>query len=43
MVYDSTIATEESILDFINRMNLQNSKYAFMSTLMGFNDHPNLK
>lgn len=43
MVYDSTINTEESILDFINRMNLQNSKYAFMSTLMGFNDHPNLK
>ena len=42
MVYDSTTATEESILDFINRMNLENSKYAFMSTLMGFNDHPNL-
>ena len=43
MVYNSTSNTEESILDFINRMNLQNSKYAFMSTLMGFNDHPNLK
>ncbi|HYJ01303.1 MAG TPA: alpha/beta hydrolase [Nitrososphaeraceae archaeon] len=42
MVYDSTIANDVSILDFINRMNLQNSKYAFMSTLMGFNDHPNL-
>ena len=43
MVYNSTNATEESILDFINTMNLQNSKYAFMSTLMGFNDHPTLK
>lgn len=42
MVYDSTNATEESILDFINRMNLQNSKYAFMSTLMSFNDLPKL-
>src|SRR5215204_3140193 len=42
MIYDSNMVSEESIQDFINRMNLPNSKYAFMSTLMSFNDHPKL-
>ena len=42
MIYDSNMISEESIHDFIDRMNLPNSKYAFMSTLMSFNDHPKL-
>jgi pimeloyl-ACP methyl ester carboxylesterase len=42
MMYDSKMVSEESIEDFINRMNLPNSKYAFMSTLMAFNDQPQL-
>lgn len=42
MIYDSSMVSEDSIEDFINRMNLPNSKYAFMSTLMSFNDHPKL-
>lgn len=42
MIYNSNIVSEESIQDFINRMNLPNSKYAFMSTLMSFNDLPKL-
>ncbi|HEX2407717.1 MAG TPA: alpha/beta hydrolase [Nitrososphaeraceae archaeon] len=42
MMYDSNMVSEESIEDFINRMNLPNSKYVFMSTLMAFNDQPEL-
>jgi 2-hydroxy-6-oxonona-2,4-dienedioate hydrolase len=42
MMYDSNKVSEESIQDFINRMNLPNSKYAFMSTLMAFNEQPQL-
>jgi pimeloyl-ACP methyl ester carboxylesterase len=42
MMFDSKMVSEESIEDFINRMNLPNSKYAFMSTLMAFNDQPEL-
>jgi pimeloyl-ACP methyl ester carboxylesterase len=42
MIYNSSMVSKESIQDFINRMNLPNSKYAFMSTLMSFNDHPTL-
>ena len=42
MIYDSSMVSEESIHDFIKRMNLPNSKYAFMSTLMAFNNHPKL-
>jgi pimeloyl-ACP methyl ester carboxylesterase len=42
MMYDSNMVSEESIEDFINRMNLPNSKYVFMSTLMAFNNQPEL-
>jgi len=42
MIYNSDMVSEESINDFIKRMNLPNSKYAFMSTLMAFNNHPKL-
>ena len=43
MMYDSNKVSEESIQDFINRMNLPNAKYAFMSTLMAFNEQPQLR
>jgi 2-hydroxy-6-oxonona-2,4-dienedioate hydrolase len=42
MMYNSNMVSEESIEDFINRMNLPNSKYVFMSTLMAFNNQPEL-
>lgn len=43
MVYDPRTVTEDSIRDFINRMSLNNSKYAFMSTLISLKNNPNLK
>jgi pimeloyl-ACP methyl ester carboxylesterase len=43
MVYDPRMVTENSIRDFINRMSLTNSKYAFMSTLISLKNNPNLK
>jgi 2-hydroxy-6-oxonona-2,4-dienedioate hydrolase len=35
MAYNSDAVTEETIMDFVNRMRLPNAKYAFMSTLLG--------
>lgn len=43
MVYDPRSVTEASIRDFINRMSLNNSKYAFMSTLISLKNNPDLK
>jgi len=43
MVYDPRTVTEASIKDFINRMSLNNSKYAFMSTLISLKNNPDLK
>lgn len=43
MVYDPRTVTEASIRDFINRMSLNNSKYAFMSTLISLKNNPDLK
>lgn len=42
MVYDPRMITEDSIQDFIKRMNLSNSKFAFMSTLISLKNHPQL-
>lgn len=42
MTYNSEIVPESTIRDFINRMRLPNAKYAFMSTLLGIRDSPNL-
>lgn len=35
MAQDPLTVTEETVLDFVNRMKLPNAKYAFMSTLLG--------
>jgi 2-hydroxy-6-oxonona-2,4-dienedioate hydrolase len=43
MVYDSNTINQEILLDFINRMNLPNAKYAFMSTLLGIRYAPDLR
>ena len=42
MTSNSEIVPESTIRDFINRMRLPNAKYAFMSTLLGIRDSPNL-
>lgn len=42
MTYNSDVVPESTIRDFINRMRLPNAKYAFMSTLLGIRDSPNL-
>jgi 2-hydroxy-6-oxonona-2,4-dienedioate hydrolase len=42
MAYDPSTVSEDTIKDFINRMRLPNSKYAFMSTLLGMRDSPDL-
>ncbi|MDQ4100989.1 MAG: alpha/beta hydrolase [Thermoproteota archaeon] len=42
MVYDSNTINQETLMDFINRMNLPNAKYAFMSTLLGIRYAPRL-
>jgi len=42
MVYDPRMIREDSIEDFIKRMNLSNSKFAFMSTLISLKNHPQL-
>ncbi len=34
-VYDPKAINQETVVDFVNRMNLPNAKYAFMSTLLG--------
>jgi 2-hydroxy-6-oxonona-2,4-dienedioate hydrolase len=38
MAFDPNIVSEETVKDFVNRMRLPNSKYAFMSTLLGIRD-----
>jgi pimeloyl-ACP methyl ester carboxylesterase len=35
MAHDPSTVDEETVTDFVNRMRLQNAKYAFMSTLLG--------
>jgi pimeloyl-ACP methyl ester carboxylesterase len=42
MSYDPSGVTEDTVIDFVNRMRLPNAKYAFMSTLLGIRDSPNL-
>jgi 2-hydroxy-6-oxonona-2,4-dienedioate hydrolase len=42
MVYDSNAINQEILMDFVNRMNLPNAKYAFMSTLLGIRYAPRL-
>jgi 2-hydroxy-6-oxonona-2,4-dienedioate hydrolase len=42
MVYDSNAINQETLMDFINRMNLPNAKHAFMSTLLGIRYAPEL-
>ena len=42
MVYDSNTINQEILMDFVNRMNLPNAKYAFMSTLLGIRYAPRL-
>jgi 2-hydroxy-6-oxonona-2,4-dienedioate hydrolase len=43
MVHDSNAINQETLMDFINRMNLPNAKYAFMSTLLGIRYAPDLR
>ena len=43
MAYDPNIVTEETVMDFVNRMRLPNAKYAFMSTLLGMRYAPRLQ
>ena len=43
MAYDTDVVTEDTVLDFVNRMRLPNAKYAFMSTLLGMRYAPVLK
>lgn len=43
MTFNSEYVPESTIRDFINRMRLPNAKYAFMSTLLGIRDSPNLE
>lgn len=43
MAFDPDIVSEETVLDFVNRMRLPNAKYAFMSTLLGMRYAPALK
>ena len=42
MAFDPGSVTEDTVLDFVNRMRLPNAKYAFMSTLLGIRDSPKL-
>jgi 2-hydroxy-6-oxonona-2,4-dienedioate hydrolase len=42
MVYDSNAINQDTLVDFINRMNLPNAKHAFMSTLLGIRYAPRL-
>ena len=42
MAFDPTTVTEQTIVDFINRMKLPNAKYAFMSTMLGIRNTTNL-
>ncbi|HEX9318844.1 MAG TPA: alpha/beta hydrolase [Nitrososphaeraceae archaeon] len=42
MAYDSKVVTDDIVKDFVNRMKLPNSKYAFMSTLLGIRNTQDL-
>jgi pimeloyl-ACP methyl ester carboxylesterase len=42
MAFDPKVVSEDTVKDFVNRMRLPNSKYAFMSTLLGIRDSPRL-
>jgi 2-hydroxy-6-oxonona-2,4-dienedioate hydrolase len=42
MAYDPSTVTERTIQEFIDRMNLPNAKYAFMSTMLGVRNTTNL-
>ena len=43
MAYKSAIVSEETVLDFMNRMRLTNAKYSFYSTLIGMGRAPELR
>ncbi|NWG37263.1 alpha/beta hydrolase [Nitrososphaera sp.] len=43
MAFDPASVSEETVLDFVNRMRLPNAKYAFMSTLLGIKYAPPLR
>jgi pimeloyl-ACP methyl ester carboxylesterase len=43
MAYDPKVVTDDIVKDFVNRMKLPNSKYAFMSTLLGIRNTQNLE
>lgn len=43
MAFDPAAVSEETVLDFVNRMRLPNAKYAFMSTLLGIKYAPPLR
>jgi pimeloyl-ACP methyl ester carboxylesterase len=43
MAHDPLAVDEETVEDFVNRMRLQNAKYAFMSTLLGIRYAPALR
>jgi len=43
MAYDPDVVTEDTVVDFVNRMRLPNAKYAFMSTLLGMRYAPKLQ
>jgi pimeloyl-ACP methyl ester carboxylesterase len=43
MAHDPETVTEETVVDFVNRMRLSNAKYAFMSTLLGIRYAPTLR
>jgi 2-hydroxy-6-oxonona-2,4-dienedioate hydrolase len=42
MAFDPRTVTEQTIEEFIDRMKLPNAKYAFMSTMLGIRNNPNL-
>ena len=42
MAFDPRTVSEQTIEDFIDRMKLPNAKYAFMSTMLGIRNTPNL-
>lgn len=43
MAYDPRVVTDDIVKDFVNRMKLPNSKYAFMSTLLGIRNTQDLE
>lgn len=43
LAYDPNSVSEDIVMDFVNRMNLPNAKYAFMSTLLGMRYAPKLQ